>query len=550
MKKLPIVIACFFVLFISARANAQGWMWGTGSTNSGTALEFYNIAKDGSGNIYEVGYNSGGLSTFGSITLSNSGGAQGVLAGVDSNGNYRWALGTQGGSAFFYKVATDAYGNVYVLGSGNYGATNITFGSSTLPDTYYFCIKVDSTGNVIWFKPILPMMSGSVGTIAIGSSGDIYIAGNFNSPTLTIGSSVLTNTSSSGTSYDVFYAKYDSSLTPIWAKSFGGDSNEIATVITVYGDSVIYIGGTDNSHTIHIGSFTLAEAGTQPFYITKISGSGNPLWVRTVDGKESLYATMNDIVADYNGNVYMLGSYADTPFYFGPDVLPAVPCSNMFLAKYDSVGTPKWARTGPIFGRAFSAGIDRCGNLWTSGSYLSGCYLTDHLLLSEFDTSGVLEDTVRLAIGGDDESGLIVDNKGNILIGGDYTAHTVIAGHSLPASYGESYFFAKYKYDSGTCKHDTLIYIPLGQQLPDVKHGSISLYPNPALEQCTVKNSQPFSDGTFIEIFDVTGRLVKRIQLAGYETNIPLADLVGGLYLYQINDIERSYTNGKLVVIK
>jgi len=53
-------------------------------------------------------------------------------------------------------------------------------------------------------------------------AGNVYVTGNFNSPTVTFGGTTLINADPSGSTGDIFLAKFDPFGGVIWAKSFGG----------------------------------------------------------------------------------------------------------------------------------------------------------------------------------------------------------------------------------------------------------------------------------------------------------------------------------------
>ena len=217
-------------------------------------------------------------SYFGTDTLI---GGAGMIVSTDTNGNYRWVANAgkvfvQGllydhaghiyafGNAYGYaKIGTDSVGGVGLFcaklnlngtpvwikifsdlfcsipggnvggidGAGNiYLAGNFTYpsvipgghtvvnagGSSATSDIAL--LKTDSAGNVIWAKDI-----GGPGDeyplgVAVSTSGDVYLCGNYKSPALTMGSDVLSYPG--WLSYPYFFtARYDSSGNPVWARS-------------------------------------------------------------------------------------------------------------------------------------------------------------------------------------------------------------------------------------------------------------------------------------------------------------------------------------------
>ncbi len=66
-------------------------------------------------------------------------------------------------------------------------------------------------------------------SIAVDASGNSYVTGYFYSPTITFGTTTLTN-ASSGTA-DMFVVKYDASGNVVWAKSAGGTSMDFGNSI-------------------------------------------------------------------------------------------------------------------------------------------------------------------------------------------------------------------------------------------------------------------------------------------------------------------------------
>ena len=104
------------------------------------------MAIDTSGNGYIAG-SFGGTASFGSTTFTTSGGTDTYLAKVSSTGIYLRAVqggGTAGDT--IYGTKTDSGGNIYIVGS--FGGT-ASFGSTTLTSSGgndIFLSKLSSTG--------------------------------------------------------------------------------------------------------------------------------------------------------------------------------------------------------------------------------------------------------------------------------------------------------------------------------------------------------------------------------------------------------------------
>src|SRR2546429_460101 len=58
------------------------------------------------------------------------------------------------------------------------------------------------------------------------AAGNLYVTGTFEDSSITFGSFTLVNQGG----YDIFFVKYDPAGNIIWAKSFGGISNEWVTI--------------------------------------------------------------------------------------------------------------------------------------------------------------------------------------------------------------------------------------------------------------------------------------------------------------------------------
>jgi len=558
--KLCIFILLFFQV-LSLNLSAQEWQWAKGSACTDerpTVFESSPIAVDNKGNVYEIGlataiYDDTLKSSFGPFTLIDSynTGSQSIIVSTDSNGSYRWVMGSQKNVVYFTNMSVDLNGTTYIIGYCPAGL--FTFGSISFYSSDYFCIKVNASGNVLWIKDIAPGAYW-ISTISVNSSGSFYIAGMFTN-TITIDTTILTNNDPTGVNTDIFYAKYDSSGHAYWAKSFGGRlsdyllNDDISNAV-ITKDSNLYIAGYFRSDTMIIGSDTLNGSASLPFYIAKFNDSGHPLWARSINSLSAyaMYDRINGLATDNNGNAYISGSYG-TNFHFGVDTLPfADSLSLMYLAKYDSSGNAKWAKTiGPSkFAVGYSIATDGCGNIWMIGGR---GFNSDSMFLAQWDTAGYVKDTFWLSVGGDDQAGICVDSKGCFYVGGDYNNPFILGGDTLILvdSNLEALFVLKYRYDYPGCIPD---HSENSQNLNYIAHPLISLFPNPTTESFTINSDCPFQNGSQVEIYDLTGRLINKYPLSGNNTSIPVNNLQPGMYECRIYNPGHGIETRKLAVMR
>ena len=80
--------------------------------------------------------------------------------------------------------------------------------------------------------------------------------------------------------------------------------------------------------------------------------------------------------------------------------------------------------------------------------------------------------------------------------------------------------------------------------LPDVKPFTSEIYPNPAKSFFVIRSSFPVKE---IEIFDVSGKLIKEIAFSSKEPKISLKGIKTGIYLLKIKVENKEFTE-KLII--
>jgi hypothetical protein len=340
-----------------------------------TSDEAYSVAVDTSGNVFVAGIFHSTTIIFGSTTLTNAGNYDIFLAKYDSNGNVLWAKRAGGaGLDRAYSVTVDVSGNAYL--AGYFASSSIVFGSTTLTSVGaedIFLAKYGVNGNVLWAKSAGSALYDGATSVAVDTSGNVYMAGVFRSSTIVFGSTTLTNAGVSN--YDIFLAKYDINGNIVWAKSAGSTSDDVATSVTVDLLGNLYVTGYFKSPSLIFGSTTLSNAdntgNSYDLFISKYDINGNVVWAKSAGSTGDDF--VNSIALDALGNPYVTGYFNSSTLSFGSTTLTNVGSNNIFLAKYDVNGNVVWAKSsgGTDNDFASSVVVDPSGNVCVSGYFNS-----------------------------------------------------------------------------------------------------------------------------------------------------------------------------------
>ncbi len=276
------------------------------------------MAVSPSGDIYITGnftYNT----SFGSFTLSTSGGNDMFVVKMSTNGDFIWAKKAGGNSQDRgYGIAIDASDNVYVTGTFTQSATfkNTTITNSGNHST--FLAKYDSNGSFQWVTAGGDCCDTTkANSIALDDSGNIYLAGYFMDHTK-FGSYQFTSQGMS----DVYVVKYDPNGNVVWAKQGGGIDEDGAYGIAVDNSNQrVYVTGLVRENG-NFNALPFSIVGYKDIFITAYDLDGNEMWLKTYGGH---YRDVgNAIAVDPLGYIYNTGLFNDNAF-FGPYTLTGYP---------------------------------------------------------------------------------------------------------------------------------------------------------------------------------------------------------------------------------
>ena len=320
--------------------NSSGTVQWKRSFSSSSTDNSRGLVLDSSGNVYITGYsNSGG-----------QGNVETFIIKYNNSGTVQW-------SRYFgisvadtsQAIAIDSSDNIYITGTNELGAPTYTRELSLA--------KFNSSGTLLWERELTSSGNNTQGvSVAVDSSDNPVICGH-------------TNALGQG-GFDIIIAKYNSSGTIQWQKSFGGSSGENAKGIA-----------TDSSDNIYIGGYTQSEgAGAQDALVAKFNSSGDLQWQRILGA----YDTDSwGVAVDDDGNVYGLGESSREPANTGL-------VNQFMLVKYNSSGDLQWQRHfgGTAGEYAFGRTASGDGDLYLFGS-------------TGTSVSNGVEDAITLKVPGD-----------------------------------------------------------------------------------------------------------------------------------------------------
>ena len=282
-----------------------------------------------------------------------------------------WAKGAGGPyDEMGVSAATDASGNVFV--AGYFKSPSLTLGSITLTRTgncNVFLAKYDAWGNVIWATSPPGTDYDIPYAVATDASGNVVVAGLFSSPVITFGSISLTNAGIE----DAFVAKYDAAGKVMWAKRAGGADWDNAHGLAVDGSANVYLAGSFRSPSIIFGSITLTNtaAGIYDAFLVKYDSGGNVLWAAAAGGPGNNLPM--SLSTDQWGNVFMTGSFTGSLMTFGSLTVANKGLDDLFIAKYNESGNVLWAKSegGSREDNCYSVATDGAGNAYITGMFRS-----------------------------------------------------------------------------------------------------------------------------------------------------------------------------------
>jgi hypothetical protein len=280
------------------------------------------IALDGSGNAFVAGH------FMGTATISGaehaSAGSWDVFAAT-----FDQSMGTIGpvllfGGAGDERAATAVFTGTDFVVFGTFDGT-LTMPTPAPKDLVsagqhdIFVARISLDGKMTSAASFGGSGDEQIAGAAIDAAGNVILAGSFSSPTLSIfGGDSLLNAGG----MDAFVACLGASLNYQWAKSFGGDADDLARDLSVGPAGAIAVGGEFRNHIAFDGRMydaARADAGVSEIdaFVVKLTEEGDVTWSFVAGGP--LPDRALSVAFDSTGAVYAALTFQSVvDFGFGP----------------------------------------------------------------------------------------------------------------------------------------------------------------------------------------------------------------------------------------
>lgn len=445
------------------------------------------IHVDDAGAVYIFGQYGNSIDAdpgAGTHTLSFAG-LDAYLIKLNTNGNLIWAANLNCPYGFINDVAVN--GNLlYAVGEYGYyadlnpGAGTNSVTSSDLMDG--FMIELDTASQFQSAVTFEGTGYQAVKTIAISSTGNIHIGGEFENTIFFVQNSNVLTMNSNGNS-DVFIMNYDNSFSLTNYFSFGSDDKEGIHKIKLDNSDDVYVSGYFSDTIDFDPSGNVVEKicnGGYDAYISKFSSNGTFQWNYTYGGL-SYYDNIYDF--DFSGNTIYLAAECSGQVDFDP-----------------------------------GAAVEQFSGMGTS-------------VIVKIGTNGVYQHAMDMGSGNGggwiNPRTIFIDNNAEIHVGGMYNYTPSFVSYTntqnAPTAAGYDGFWVRYSEVNNVGVNENHL-----QQL--------NLFPNPANDIIYLNG---ISNGNYF-IYNSEGKLIRNSILSN--STLHISDLSPGIYVLQIQTKENLST--------
>lgn len=280
--------------------------------------------------LFFAKYNSDGDLLWAEGGDSNSPGSEGSLAtGLNS----------------VLSINIDEYGFPYFAGA--YSGTNFLGDDVTITgESDFYLASLSKDGSYIYWVDVFGTPGNDYAkSISVDTLGYLNVIGVIGTGIMELPESDLFWDNDTGNE-DSFLISYDFDGEWYFVSFMGAGEKVVGNAVGSSKKGDIYIAGSFEEEASFSGSdIVLNSLGTADAYLVKYDLNGNALWAKQFGFS---YASANQLIIDEDENIVVLGQYRENIIFDADSDTPVVLSTeselNMFMAKFDSLGTLLWAK--------------------------------------------------------------------------------------------------------------------------------------------------------------------------------------------------------------
>lgn len=364
-----------------------------------------------------------------------------------------------------------------------------------------------------------------------------------------------------------------------WAESYGGLDFEEGADIKRDAQGFLYVIGTFKD-SLQLDTIGLSGNGTNDIFFAKFDSVGSVVWAKQL--ASNFFDKGVAIDLDTSGNIYIAGLFVSSIDFGGITLTATGINPNKFIAKYNSSGVVSWAKriTTPNVNiesvpfKGFDMAADAAGNVYITGVFQSSITIDNNVIqapsgssfsptgyLAKFNTNGVYQNAINVSAAVRTYPGsIVIDNQGNPVIGG-YAYSTSCLGCTVNGIQDLLVFLRRYNTSLGITKNITSFTAPApdgfdklqvevavdenndyylaGEFLGNFQFSSVTINNSDAINTTDIFIAKtPQNNSSWIWATGIGG--------AGNDNLRGIVAVNGGLYLS--GDFENSFTSGNTTI--
>jgi hypothetical protein len=256
------------------------------------------------------------------------------------------------------------------------------------PNRDSYVVKLDPTGACKWVVPLTGTGDDQISGVAVGSNGDVFIAGSTSSSPALLGATAIPAGTGTANVYQGYFARLDAATGNVaYVRRFGGPGGAFGADVSISGSGQVVVGASWMKSTASEGIFFPGAVGglnipaptnaQQYGVVTVYSPAGDPQWGRIFKAAENgSSVSVFKVVADQKDDILVAGVFNSAsgmdPIGFPGTASPVTPRnaiggSAVFYMKVAGTGTKGatvftkvWASDNDIEPQAVA--VDPMGN--------------------------------------------------------------------------------------------------------------------------------------------------------------------------------------------